>query len=61
MGLLYDESCLVRERVNNVMVTEAQLAQRGVAGILSDKARKAFTEMVKSLNVRTKPIRRLFE
>ena len=61
LGRLYDESNLVRERVNGVLTTEAQLAQQGVAGILSAKARKAFVEMTKSLIVRTKPNRSRFE
>lgn len=61
LGRLFDEANLVRERVNTLMITEAQLAQHGVAGILSAKARKSFSEMVKSLNVVTKPIRSRFE
>lgn len=48
------------ERENNRIITEAQLVQLAAGSILSDKARKAFTENVKRLNVWTKPILRLF-
>lgn len=61
LGRLYDEANLVTERVNSLVITEAQLAQHGVSAILSAKARKAFTEMVKKLNVITKPIRSPFD
>lgn len=61
LGRLYDENNLIIERVNGQIVTEAQLAQHGVGAILSTKARKAFAEMTKRLNMVAKPIRRLFE
>jgi hypothetical protein len=61
LGRLYDEANLVRERVNSLIITEGQLAQHGVAAILSAKARKAFSEMVKKLNIVTKPIRSRFD
>jgi len=61
LGRIFDEANLVVERENNRLVTQAQLAQHGTAGILSSKARKAFTEMIKSLNVITKPIRSRFD
>ena len=61
LGQLYDEANLVIERDNNRIVTEAQLAQMGVAGILSAKSRAAFTKQIKSLNVVSKPRRGLFE
>ncbi len=61
LGQLYDEANLVVERENSRIVTEAQLAQMGVSGILSGKARSAFTKLIKSLNVVVKPRSRLFE
>lgn len=61
LGRLFDESNLVTERENNRIVTQAQLAQQGVAGILSKQSRKAFTDMVKTLNFVTKPIRSRFD
>lgn len=61
LGRLYDEANLVIERDNNRIITEAQLAQTAVAGILSEKARSAFTKHIKSLNVVSKPRAGLFE
>ena len=61
LGRLYDEANLVIERNNNRIVTEAQLAQTGVAAILSAKSRSNFTKHIKSLNVRVKPRAGLFE
>lgn len=61
LGQLYDESNLVVERENNRIITEAQLAQMGIAAILSAKSRAAFTKQIKSLNVTVKPKAGLFE
>ena len=61
LGRLSDEANLVVERENNRLTSSAQLAQTGVAAILSEKARKRFTEMIKALNVVTKPIRSRFD
>ena len=49
------------ERENNRIITEAQLAQMGIAAILSAKSRAAFTKQIKSLNVTVKPKAGLFE
>jgi hypothetical protein len=55
--MLWDESNLVIERQNNAIVTEAELLQNAVMGILSKKARKSFSNLIKRLNVVTKPFR----
>lgn len=51
-----DESSLVIERVNNAIVTDANLLQSAVHGILSKKAREDFTKIMRSLNVETRLI-----
>lgn len=61
LGQLYDEANLVIERENNRMVTEANLFQLAVGGLISDKARKAFTARQKELNMQVKPRRGLFK
>lgn len=61
LGMLDDESSLIVERENGRIVTEAQTLQLGMAGILSPKAVKAFTERVKKLNVQVKPVDGLFD
>jgi hypothetical protein len=58
--MLDDESNLIVERENGRIVTEAQTLQLGIAGILSPKPGKAFTERIKELNVQVKPIAGMF-
>lgn len=53
--MLYDEANLVTERDNAKIITEAQLIQHAVLGVLSKGHRTAFDKMVKSLNVKTVP------
>jgi hypothetical protein len=53
LGRLYDESSLVTERVNNQIVTEAQLLQKAVHSMLSKPARTEFAKLTKELNVTT--------
>lgn len=55
IGMLMDETNLVIERVNGATVTEANLLQQAVHGILSKKARDEFSKMIRSLNVETRP------
>lgn len=61
LGQLYDECNLVIERENNRMTTEANLFQLAVAGLISKKSRKAFTEEQKRLNISVRPRRGLFD
>lgn len=56
LGMLSDEVLLIVERHNARMVAEAQLLQAAVGGLLDKKASKAFREMLKDLNLRTKPL-----
>lgn len=58
--MLDDEHNLIVERENGRIVTESQTLQTGIAGILSPKARKDFTERLKDLNVQVKPIAGMF-
>lgn len=60
LGRLYDESNMVVERENSRIITEADLQQLAVAGILSKEARSAFTKRLKELGVETRPIEGLF-
>jgi hypothetical protein len=53
--MVWDESNLVIERVNNATVTEANLLQHAIGSVLSKKSRTEFTKMIKSLNVETRP------
>lgn len=55
LGMLWDESNLVIERVNGAIVTEANLLKFAVHGILSKDARRHFDKMTKTLNVEAKP------
>lgn len=43
------------------MTTEAQLIQLAIGSVLSNKARKAFVEEQKRLNISVKPRRGLFD
>lgn len=61
LGRVYDESNFIVERENTRIITEADLVQLAVSGILSPKARTAFTKRLKALNVETKPVAGLFE
>jgi len=61
LGRLYDEANFVIERENNRLITQAELAQHSIYGLLSQKSRSAFTKMVKTLNFVTKPIRSRFD
>lgn len=56
--MLFDESSIVIERVNGATVTEANLLQQAVHGILSKKAREEFSRSIRSLNVKTVVIER---
>lgn len=53
--MVWDESNLVIERLNGATVTEANLLQHAVHGILSKKSRSHFQKMIKALNVETRP------
>jgi hypothetical protein len=55
LGMLWDESNLVIERVNGRIVTEASLLQFAVNSILCKKSRTEFSKMIQSLNVETRP------
>ena len=58
--MLDDEHNLIVERENGRIITEAQTLQLGMAGILSPKAVKAFTDRIKELNVQVKTIAGIF-
>jgi len=47
-------------RENTRIVTEANLLQHAIAGILSKEGRKAFKEQMQALNIDSKPIEGLF-
>lgn len=51
-----DETSIVIERVNGAIVTEANLLQQAIHGVLSNKARGAFDKSIRSLNVETRLI-----
>lgn len=53
--MLWDESNLVIERLNGATVTEANLLQHAVHGILSKQSRGHFQKIIRSLNVETRP------
>lgn len=53
--MLNDESNLVVERLNGAIVTEANLLQHAVHGILSKKSRELHAKMLKEINVETRP------
>lgn len=57
LGFLWDEYCLVIERVHGRILTEANLLQHAIGSILSKKSRTEFSKLMKSLNVeaRTTP------
>jgi len=57
---LADESAFIVTRENGRITTEANLLQLCVAGILSPKARTAFTKQIEALAIETKPIAGLF-
>lgn len=54
LGMLMDESNLVIERQNGAIVTEANLLQMAVHGVLSKSARDSFAKSLKKLNVETR-------
>lgn len=49
--MLADEALLVQERVNGLLITEAQLIQGAIASVLSKDGRKMFDKSVKRLNI----------
>jgi len=51
---------LVEERHNGRIITEAQFNRTAVHSLLSKQARTQFQKLVKSLNVKAKPIAGLF-
>lgn len=53
--MLHDEAILITERVNAKMVTEANILQHAVLGVLSKGHRTELAKMVKNLNVKTVP------
>lgn len=53
--MLWDEHNIVIERLNSATITEANLLQHAVHGILSKKSREHFSKIIKSLNVETRP------
>lgn len=55
LGMLMDEAAMVQERENSRIVTEAKLLQFAVAGMLAKESRKLFDNMIKDLNIVTKP------
>jgi len=61
LGRLYDEAALVKERVNNQIITEAQLLQTAVHSILAKEARTQFQKLLKQLNVTSNPRSGLFD
>jgi len=56
LGRLADEAAFIVSRENGRITTEANLLQLCVAGILSPKARTAFTKQIEALAIETKPI-----
>jgi hypothetical protein len=54
LGMLSDESILVIERANSAIVTEANLLQQAIHGILSKKAREEFAKSMRKLNVESR-------
>lgn len=61
LGRLHDEAAFIVERENSRIATEAALIQLAVTGILSSKARSAFTKRMKALNVEVSPQPGLFD
>lgn len=61
LGMVSDEANFIRERTNSLLITETQLRQMAVASLFSEKSRKQFAKIVKSLNIETKPIAARFE
>lgn len=55
VGLLLDESNIVIERVNGAIVTEANLLNMSVHGILSKGSRDSFSKAIRKLNIETRP------
>ena len=55
LGWLADESALIIERVNGAMITQANLLQYAVHGILSEPSRKAFNKMINNLALKATP------
>lgn len=49
IGQVWDEAEIVVDRVNGEMVTQAVLFQSAVASILSEKAGKEFSKLIKQL------------
>jgi len=60
LGRLYDEASLVRERVNNQIITEAELTKTAIHSMLSKGSRTQFSKLVKEINVTTSPRKGLF-
>lgn len=56
LGMLWDESNLVIERVNGATVTEANLLQHAIGSILSKKSGTHFQKMIRDINVETRLI-----
>lgn len=54
IGMLMDESNLVIERQNSATLTEANLLQLAIDGILSKKQREQFAKLSRKLNVETR-------
>lgn len=52
LGWLADEAALITERVNGAMITEANLLQYAVHGVLSEKSRKVFNSLIAKLTVK---------
>lgn len=52
--MVWDESNLVVERVNNLIITQANLTQAAISSVLSKKGGGNYQRMVASLNVETK-------
>lgn len=61
LGRLADEAGFIVTRENARIVTEANLLQQAVAGILSKEGRTAFKKQLEALNVDSKPIEGLFQ
>lgn len=55
VGMVWDESNLVVERVNGQIITEANLLKAAIHGVLSKESRNLFDKMVGSLNIEVRP------
>lgn len=57
LGMVWDESNMIKERQNALEITRATLLQKAVASILSSKAGTDFSKTIAGLNIETKPLK----